>query len=170
MASRMLTAQLKRQEGFVSVPRPCPAGHVTIGHGHRLTAWPWSEHEAEYLELPSDWDIRPMTRAEAETVLLQDIFLAENDARALVHGFDSIDEARRDVLVNLTFNMGRAGVLKFGHMLGAFDRGDWDEAAWQLQTRGGKGTANSEWYDEVGLRGPELVAQLRTGKWLETTP
>ena len=66
----------------------------------------------------------------------------------------TLDEFRQRILVQLAFNMGRK-LLGFTHMITALTKGDFDTAATELQA--------SEWYSEVGRRGPISVAALRNG-------
>jgi len=42
-------------------------------------------------------------------------------------------------------------------MLDAAEKGNWDRASDELM--------DSKWFRQVGLRGLELVEQLRTGAW-----
>jgi lysozyme len=157
MNTTKLAEQLKRHEGFVATPTPCPAGHPSIGHGHNLDANPFTPEQEEYLNLPRDWHSRPMTLEEADVILLADIADAFAEALHLVDDWDLIGDARQNVLVNLVFNMGAAKVRQFKGMIAEIECGDWDGAAWQLQ--------DSHWFRQVGVRGPELVAQLKTERF-----
>jgi lysozyme len=152
-----LAEQLKRHEGFVSAPTPCPAGHPSIGHGHNLDAKPWTPEQIDFLGADRDWLRKPMTRSEADVILLEDIADAYADALHLVDNWDLLTDARQACLVNLVFNMGFSKVALFKGMIAEIECGDWDGAAWQLK--------DSRWFRPAGVRGPELVEQLRTGKW-----
>ena len=70
--------------------------------------------------------------------------------------FTILDDVRKDVFRNLCFNMGITRLLGFHLMIAAANKGDFEEAANQLK--------DSTWYSQVGDRGVELVAQLRTGQ------
>ena len=70
--------------------------------------------------------------------------------------FTILDDVRTDVFRNLCFNMGITRLLGFHLMIAAANKGDFEEAANQLK--------DSTWYSQVGDRGVELVAQLRTGQ------
>lgn len=81
---------VKAEEGYSSVPYPCPAGYPTIGHGHRIPS----------LTHP------PITKADAEDLLQVDLRIAERGALALCPTL--VDEPRRlAALTDLVFNVGR---------------------------------------------------------------
>jgi lysozyme len=67
----------------------------------------------------------------------------------------TLDEARRDVIANLAYNMGLRKLIGFAEMLRAMHARDYDRAADELQ--------DSRWFRQVKSRGPRLVNQLRTG-------
>jgi lysozyme len=69
----------------------------------------------------------------------------------------SIDSVRADVLVNMAFNMGVNGLLKFKKMIAAIDDRNYDEAAIEM--------LNSRWAVQVGKRANELSKQMRTGEY-----
>ena len=69
--------------------------------------------------------------------------------------FKELDDPRTRVMLNLCFNMG-------WHMLGTFHQflafmasGDYNGAAHDLES--------TAWYGEVGKRGPQMTALLRSG-------
>lgn len=69
---------------------------------------------------------------------------------------NNIDECRARVLIDLCFNEGITDLLKFVKMISALASKDYAAAAFELK--------NSEWYAQVGLRGPRLVNMLLLGK------
>lgn len=82
---------------------------------------------------------------------------AMNKLPTLSEVLTGVDEIRKQLLVCLLYNMGKAHLEAFHLMLTALSAGDYDEAANQLQ--------NSAWFKEVGVRGPLYVRIMRTGVW-----
>lgn len=110
------------------------------------------------LTLGIGWNISDVPLPQAVVDLMLSISIKNADADLNIHlpWTLTLDSARRDVFRNLCFNMGINRLLKFVHTLAAAEAGDFDGAA--------DGLRNSDWYNQVGSRGSELVAQLRTGQ------
>ena len=131
-----VTDQLKGHEGFRSKPYRDTVGKLTIGYGRNL-------------------DDVGITRAEGGMLLDNDV------AKALVEVknipcFHLLSEARQACLLNMAFNMGIGGLLKFKNMLAAMDRGDFEAAAHSM--------LSSLWFTQIGTHRAEgLVKQMRTG-------
>lgn len=94
---------------------------------------------------------------EIDLMYANDIKMAEKDARALVPGFDRLDDVRAEVLTNISFNLGYSRLAGFKKFLAAINSSDFDEAADELK--------DSKWYGQVGQRGVRLVNAMRTGTW-----
>jgi lysozyme len=77
------------------------------------------------------------------------------DVVSLVPNFASLPFVIQTVLLNLCFNLGKDRLGSFRNTLGAFRREDFAAAATGLE--------NSLWFRQVGRRGAELVARVRTG-------
>lgn len=95
---------------------------------------------------------------EVELMLTNDINRSIKDLNDHLDWWNSLDEARRGVLLNMTFNMGITGLLKFQKMLAALQSGDYQKAGEEMK--------DSLWYKQVGVRGLELVNQMQTGDML----
>lgn len=145
-----LVTQLKRHEGFRSyvyddatglpiLRDSVVEGHPTIGWGRLLTK------------------ARGITEEEAALLLRNDLYVAMEDCKSAFPFFDSLIPERQAVLVNMMFNMGRSRLLTFHKMIAALKARDYEEAANQM--------TNSRWYRQVGVRGQELVQQMKTGEW-----
>lgn len=130
--------QLKRDEAVRLKPYRDTVGKLTIGVGRNLDDVGLSEAEANYL-------------------LGNDVAKATSGIRQKLPWVDSLDDARMGVLVNMAFNMGVDGLLKFVGMLGKMQRGLYDEAAAEM--------IDSAWYHEVGDRAKRLVIQMQKGEW-----
>jgi len=114
-------------------------GHPTIGVGRLLTS------------------ARGLSTIEIEMLLENDIEVVVDELNRNVPWWNDLNEARQAVMVNLCFNLGWPRLSLFENMLDAAEKGNWDRAADELM--------DSKWFSQVGLRGLELVEQLRTGAW-----
>lgn len=71
--------------------------------------------------------------------------------------FAKLDVVRQGVLLNMTFQMGVDGVLKFVNTLAMVRSGDYAGAA--------EGMLNSLWAKQTPERAYRLSEQMRTGQW-----
>jgi len=96
-----------------------------------------------------------LTNSEAMLLLDNDITECVDD---LVHAFPwflGLDVVRQRVLIDLRFNLGSAGLLKFQKFLAAVNAKDYHGAAVEL--------LNSIWAAQVGQRAIALAEMMRTG-------
>jgi lysozyme len=114
-------------------------GHPTIGVGRLLTS------------------ARGLSTIEIEMLLENDIEVVVDELNRNIPWWNELNEARQAVMVNLCFNLGWPRLSLFENMLDAAEKGNWDRASDELM--------DSKWFRQVGLRGLELVEQLRTGAW-----
>jgi lysozyme len=142
---QQLIAQLKRHEGAVRLPNGdhklyrCPAGKQTLGYGRNVEDRGITEDEADYL-------------------LSNDIIIAQRELVAAFPWFQSLDDVRQAVLINMHFNLGIGRLRTFRNALAAMQIGDWDRAAVEM--------LDSRWAQQVGRRAVELAEQMRTGAWM----
>ena len=134
-----LREQIKRNEGFSSTPYQCTAGKITIGYGRNLEDVGISEEEAEEL-LKGD-----INKVYSQLINYQ--------------WFAELDKIRSGVIVNMTFNLGLRGMLKFIKMINALSLKDYELAAKEM--------LDSRWARQVGGRATELAEQMRTGEYDE---
>lgn len=85
-----LVAFLKVQEGWVPHPYICPAGYPTIGYGHRIPSM----------------DAKPITKAQGEQLLRNDMRGARDAVLALSPNLIHTDERRTAALIDFVFNLG----------------------------------------------------------------
>ena len=142
MIDEKLKKHLKLYEGEVKengrhMPYTCPAGYLTIGYGRNIERG-LSEDEAEYL-------------------LNNDIKNMKSEILAKWSWTKSLDQVRFECFVRLAFNLGVPALSKFKKTLAAAESGDWDKCADEL--------IDSRWYRQVGLRGDDIVAEMRTGAY-----
>ena len=130
-----MTGELKRDEGFRACVYQCTAGKQTVGYGHNLEDTPMSERVAEILLI-------------ADYMLIYEQ-LCEFD------WFLSLDDLRKRVIINMAYNLGVTGVLKFKKMIEAIHAKDYQWAADEM--------VDSRWYQQVGDRAVRLENMMRDG-------
>ena len=130
--------QLVRHEGLRLKPYRCTSGKLTIGIGRNL-------------------DDRGISQTEAYVLLENDI---QNCEMQLVDEipeiYNTLDEVRKSVLLNMCFNLGIGGLLEFNNTLAFIAAGDWERAA--------NGMLASKWAKQVGMRAIELSEMMRKGQ------
>lgn len=133
-----LTELIIRHEGLKLHPYRDTNGYLTIGVGRNLDTSGISADEAYAL---LDHDI---TRCQLE--LLPYLW------------YSNLDETRRGVIVELTFNVGLTKVLEFKKMITALKLLDFKTASKEL--------GESTWATQVGVnRATNMSARLLTGKY-----
>ena len=146
-----LIEQLKRHEGYRAHAYRCTAGKRTIGYGYNLTANPLklSSLELQHAQLVG------MGEYEAERLLKLMIAKVTDQLEEALPVINRLNTVRQDVLINMTYNMGLVGLLKFKKMLLALEKKDYQKASIEM--------LDSKWKDDVGDRAPELATQMITG-------
>ena len=109
---------------------------LTIGYGRNLTDRGLSNSEAEYL-------------------LANDIQEVIDGLRKSYWWFDTINEVRQEVVINMAFNLGLAGFAKFRNTVGYISDGNYKQAAANM--------LKSKWAIQVGYRARELAREMETG-------
>jgi lysozyme len=133
-----LKDMLMRHEGLRLLPYTDTAGKLTIGYGRNLTD-------------------NGISTKEADAMLDIDIASHALDVSNAFPWLTHLDSVRQDVLVDLCFNMGIAGLKGFPRMLQALEYGAWERAAQEL--------LNSRYARQVGARATELAQMIRTGAY-----
>lgn len=120
------------------MPKPykCTAGALTIGYGLNLDAG----IDEELAEIILVHQVHKLTYS-----------LWAND------WFADLNPARQDVIVNMAFNIGLTGVMKFRKMIDALKGGFFELAAKEM--------LNSKWAKQVGNRAIELSNQMKSGQY-----
>jgi lysozyme len=148
--------QLMRHEGFRGKPYKDTEGVLTIGYGRNLEANPLTPEEEDRLGVGRDFNKQPLTKEEAEYLFANDLRQATGEAQTHYKAiWNNLSQARQDVLVNMTFNLGIGKLSNFVKMEQALIDQDYDKAADEM--------VDSKWYRQVKSRGKELVAQMRKG-------
>lgn len=141
-----LVNQIKRHEGKVTkngkhIPYQDHLGYWTLGYGRLID---------EKLS-------GGITDGEAMFMLRNDISNVYGELSTAYPWIDDLDAARRDVLVNMCFNMGLTRLAKFKKTLAAIRAGEYEVAASEM--------LDSLWADQVGKRANELAEQMVSGEY-----
>lgn len=94
---------------------------------------------------------------EAEYLLNNDIQSRLNTLQKVLPWFDLLDEARKGVLLNMSFQLGVGGLLGFKKTLGHVKAGEYTQAA--------EAMLQSKWATQTPARAKRLSDQMRYGKW-----
>ncbi len=129
--------QLRLHEGERLKPYRCTAGKLTIGVGRNL-------------------EDRGITAQESAYLLGNDI---DHHWRQLVQALPwvtQLDAVRQQVLLDMAFNLGIAGLLGFKNTLATIRAGKYEQAAAMM--------LQSRWAGQVGRRAERLSRMIATGK------
>ena len=130
---------LKRHEGLELKPYRCSADKLTIGVGRNI-------------------EDRGITMDEAEFMLNTDIALVMKEALQVLPFWNTLTPVRREVVLNMLFNLGMPRLLKFKKMLDALEKRDYTAAAFEME--------NSRWASQVGERAEELADMMRYNRYI----
>lgn len=147
--------RLSLHEGIRLQPYRCSRGYLTIGVGRNLETNPLSREEIKVLgrrDLSSG-----ITRQEAFFLLRGDIRRTLENCRKNIPFFDNLDDERQYVLVDMAFNLGISGLLKFKKMLTFIGVGNYRQAAAEL--------LSSRYASQVRIRAERLAQTLQNGYW-----
>ena len=141
---------VKEAEGFMPNEYICPAGKKTQGFGRNLEAHPLSELEKKQLsedgsvseEVATQWAMKELIECEFK---LKDNIIYKNQT-----------PVRKAVLLDMCFNIGYSGLMKFKKMWFALGNKDFAEASRQAK--------DSMWYLQVGNRGKRNVQIIASNK------
>ena len=137
MNKAKLAEQLKKHEGLRLKPYIDTVGKLTLGIGRNL-------------------EDKGITEQEALFMLNNDVDYFYSKLCQSIGWMKKLDDARQNVLVNMSFNLGIAGLMTFKKMLLACEHGNFKIAATEM--------LNSKWAEQVGYRANELAEQMRTGQ------
>lgn len=126
-----------KHEGFKAWPYKDSRGFLTIGYGHCLAT-------------------TPITSQAAKAVLDDDMTAVVYALQKYAPVFDNLCPERQAVLIDMTYNLGITGILKFADMWASIEKEDWKAASDAM--------LNSKWALEVGKRAMEDANIMLTGK------
>lgn len=136
-----LIKQLRRDEGEVLHAYHCSEGWLTIGIGRLIDAKKGGG----------------ITREEAAYLLGNDIQRVTRELQSSLPWVIRLSEPRLGVLMNMAFQLGIAGLLRFKETLRYVRDGAYDEAAAAM--------LDSTWATQTPERARRLAAQMREDAW-----
>ena len=139
--TEQVTKQLRRDEGERLAAYQDHLGFWTIGVGRLIDARKSGG----------------ITQDESAYLLANDIEKRRDELVRLLPWAAALDDARFGVLLNMAFQMGVAGLMKFQNTLRMVQGGDYDGAATNMML--------SLWATQTPERARRLSAQMRTGVW-----
>ena len=134
---------VKEAEGFYPNTYRCPAGKLTQGYGRNLEVHPLTEEEK--LELNEDGGV---SKEVAEKWALKELNECEYKLSQNII-YHKQPEVRKAVLLDMCFNIGYSGLMKFKKMWFALGERDYAEASRQMK--------DSKYYTDVKSRGKRNV-------------
>ncbi|MTI12372.1 glycoside hydrolase family protein [Sansalvadorimonas verongulae] len=129
---------IRHHEGLRLRPYLCTSKKLTIGYGRNL-------------------EDRGLTRQEADYLLENDLHDIRRQLVERIDCWDQLSEVRQAVLIDMAYNLGLAGLLKFKNTLAAVSAGRYKTAACEM--------LDSRWAKQVGARANRLAAMMATNRW-----
>jgi len=134
---------VKEAEGFYPNTYRCSAGKLTQGYGRNLEVHPLTEEEK--LELNEDGTVSEFIASKWALKELQEC--KEKLMSNII--YQKQTEVRKAVLLDMCFNIGYSGLMKFKKMWFALGDRDYTTASREMK--------DSSWYVQVGTRGKRNV-------------
>ena len=135
------TKQITRHEGEVLHAYDDHLGFTTIGVGRLIDKRKGGS----------------ITHDEAQYLLNNDITTRVESLQSKLPWFEGLSEVRKAVLLNMSFQLGIAGLMGFGRTLEMVKMGDYVNAADNM--------LKSKWAQQTPARANELANQMRTNLW-----
>ena len=146
-----LLEQLKKDEGFSERVYFCTEKFPTIGYGYNLSANTLKLSELELQEARHNG----VSERKAFLWLNRVVEGIEQQLDSKIGFFKQLDEARQDVLINMAYQQGVDGVMKYKDTLLAMRHGDFELAAVAM--------LDSKWARQTPKRAKRLAEQMKNG-------
>lgn len=147
------THRLMMHEGLRLQPYFCKKGKLTIGVGRCLDTNPLSPEEEKVV---GDWK-HGITQNAALYLLRNDIKKIYRELKRRLKFFETLDQERQYALVDMAFNLGVSGLLKFKKMLDYMHHQNFEAAAAEC--------LNSKYAATVGARAKRIARTIETGEF-----
>lgn len=130
----ILIKRTKDFEGYSQKLYRCPSGFLTIGFGHNIEA-------------------KGLTLLQSELILLDDINDVVIELDSMLPWWRTVNESSQRVLIDMAFNLGIKGLLKFEKMLGLLRAKQYSAAASEI--------LHSKYAKQVGRRATDNYNMMR---------
>ena len=149
-----IISELELDEGVRLSPYRCTAGFLTIGVGRNLDTNKLTAEELAFVG--HNCRTKPITKEQSDYLLKNDIEKVCADLMKFLPWWAYLGDVRKRVLVNMAFNLGASGLLKFTNTLALIRSGSYAQAAAEM--------VKSKWAKQVGKRADRLANMMRTGE------
>ena len=139
-----LREQLKIDEGVKYEIYKDHLGYDTFGIGHLVV-----KEDAEFGQTVGT----KVSEDRVNEVFEKDVQKMIKEAKILFPNFDSLPEEAQQVIVNMTFNMGRPRLSNFKKFISYINESKWEEASKEM--------LNSAWAKQVGKRAQRLSDRIK---------
>lgn len=146
-----IVQRLVLHEGVSLKAYYCPAGYLTIGVGRNLETNPLTKDE---VKVCGDY-MHGITKNAAFYLLRNDIDRVTKECKKKIPFWEQLDDERKYALLDMSFQLGIGGVLKFKKMLAAMGVGNWKEAAAQC--------LDSKYAQQTPTRAKRIARTIETG-------
>ena len=144
-------ALLQKHEGFRPTLYRCTAGHRTIGYGYNLDANPLQLEPSELAHYCKSG----ITETEGGVLLQEMIDKTIHELNVQLGFFTVLSDNRKAAVVDMAYNLGIDGFMKFTDTIRHLTRQEWTQAAASMLA--------SKWADQVGNRAVELARIMAKG-------
>ena len=145
MSSDKLFEMLRRHEGVKQFAYRCTANKITIGVGRCVD---------------EDGGIG-LCDAEIDFLLSNDVDRVEVELENNFSWYKNLNDARKDAMVSIAFNLGLTRLLTFKLALSCMESEDYIMAGMEFD--------NSLWSKQVGARAEELCQMIETGEYQDAS-
>ena len=149
-----IISELELDEGVRLSPYRCTAGFLTIGVGRNLDTNKLTAEELAFVG--HNCRTKPITKEQSDYLLKNDIEKVCADLMKFLPWWTYLGDVRKRVLVNMAFNLGTEGLLKFENTLALIRSGSYAQAAAEM--------VKSKWAKQVGKRADRLANMMKTGE------
>jgi lysozyme len=119
-------------------------GYPTFGIGHLVV-----ESDEEHGKPIGT----PVSEDRVNSVFEKDVAIMIDEAKKIFPNLDELPEEAQQVIVNMTFNMGRPRLSQFKKFIAGVNAGDWNKAAVEMM--------DSRWAKQVGARAERLRDRIQ---------
>ena len=148
-----ISQRLILHEGIRLKPYYCSRGKQTIGVGRCIDTNPLTKEEEKVV---GDWH-HGITKGAAIYLLHNDIKRIYKELKKKIDFFTDLDNERQYALIDMAFNLGVKGLLKFKRMLRALSHGNYEVAAQECM--------DSVYAQTVGIRAWRIAIIFKTGEF-----
>jgi len=141
---------VKEAEGFMPNQYLCHAGKLTQGYGRNLEAHPLNALEVQQLHEDGSVSEEVATQWAMKELIACEFKLSQNII------YKNQTPIRKAVLLDMCFNIGYGGLMKFKKMWFALGNKDYPQASREMK--------DSSWYVQVGNRSKRNVLIMASNK------